>query len=392
MSKEREYKGHSIDRHIENYCVLDLETTGIFVNSADIIEISAIKVRNNQVIDSFSTLINPGYHIPDAATAVNHITDEMVQNAPTIQAVVEEFLNFVGDDVVIGYNNAGFDMNIIYDKVLDITGKPFSNDYIDVMHAVRRSPLKIENAKLETVSKYYQLDTAGEHRALKDCYLTKDCYDKLFNDFGDIVYKKSSHKSSGGFRIQFSAETLALQELQTILAGILEDGIVDREEAEALCFWVEEHRNLSGNYPFDKTYGTLDAILEDGVITDEELLELKCVLTEVVDPVKCSCEHCGIDTLTDKHVCITGDFDYGSRKDVETLIESVGGIIDKSTKKVTDYVVVGAKGSSAWKTGNYGSKIQKAMEYKNTGIEISIVEEKDFIPDVLRLNGDSSDK
>ena len=61
---DREYKGHGYGTHADDYCVVDLETTGIFVRSAKIIEISAIKVRGNQVIDEYSTLVNPECHIP----------------------------------------------------------------------------------------------------------------------------------------------------------------------------------------------------------------------------------------------------------------------------------------------------------------------------------------
>ena len=67
------------------------------------------------------------------------------------------------------------------------------------------------------------------------------------------------------------------------------------------------------------------------------------------------------------------------------MIESVGGINDKGVKKATDYVVVGAYGSENWKTGNYGGKIQKALELKDKGIAIEIVEEKDFIDAIQRI-------
>ena len=65
---DREYKGHGQRSHANDYCVLDLETTGIFVSSAKIIEISAIRIRNNQVVVEFSTLINPHCHIPSHHT------------------------------------------------------------------------------------------------------------------------------------------------------------------------------------------------------------------------------------------------------------------------------------------------------------------------------------
>lgn len=377
---DREYKGHGQRSHANDYCVLDLETTGIFVSSAKIIEISAIRIRNNQVVDEFSTLINPHCHIPADATAVNNITDEMVEDAPSLDEVLDSFLKFVGNDVIVGYNNAGFDMNIIYDARMELEGKPFINNYIDILHASRRCLAGIENHKLETVSKYYGLDTTGEHRALKDCYLTKSVYDRLYEDFGDEAFGKSSSGGGGGHTVRYTAETLALQELQSLLEAIIADGMVTLVEFSALKAWMENHRDLQGNYPFDRVFNALDQVLQDGKITPDELEELQILFSDFVDPVKSRGCHDEIKSISGKHVVVTGDFEYGSRSEVCALIEAAGGINDRGVKKATDYVIVGSKGSDSWKTGNYGGKIQKAMELKDKGVIIEIIEEGVFIP------------
>lgn len=261
--------------------------------------------------------------------------------------------------------------------------KPFKNNYIDVLHAARRSLPDVENHKLETISKYYSLDTAGAHRALQDCYLTKNCYDRLFDQFGDKAFEKK--ESRGGIRVQFSPETIALQELQSLLEDIIRDGEVTLVEFSALKTWMEEHRDLQGNYPFDRVFNALDNVLEDGRVCPDELLELQMLFSDFVDPVKNRSCHEKIESLDGEHVCVTGDFDYGSRSEVFELIESIGGIIDKTVKKATAYVVVGAKGSENWKTGNYGSKIQKALEWNDKGADIKIVQESDFIPCVIQI-------
>ena len=92
-----------------------------------------------------------------------------------------------------------------------------------------------------------------------------------------------------------------------------------------------------------------------------------------------------ITSINGKHIVVTGDFDFGSRPEVCSFIEKVGGIIDNSVKKTTDYVVVGNKGSLAWKTGNYGGKIQKAIELKDKGANIETVQEDNFIEAVNYL-------
>ena len=385
----REYKGTSVTTHLDDYSVVDLETTSAFVGYADIIEISAVKVRNNKIVDEFSTLVNPHCHIPEEATAINHITDEMVADAPDLEDIFSAFLTFVGSDVIVGYNNASFDMNVLYDSSLEITGFPFTNDYIDLLHSARRC-LELENHKLETVSKYYKLDTEGEHRALKDCYLTKECYDKLYADYGDYAFYRSS-KASGNYQRVYSAETIALRELQKFLEDIIEDGKVTEEEFYSLKKWMEDHRDLQGIYPFDRVFDALDRVLEDGIVTSEELEELQVLFAEFVDPVGQLSSHDRIGSIFNKHICVTGDFNYGSRDEVIKLVESAGGIIDKGVKKATSYVVVGSKGSSNWKTGNYGSKIQKALELNGKGSDIKIVEEDDFIPMIQNITNDNYD-
>ena len=90
--------------------------------------------------------------------------------------------------LLIVYNNASFDMNLIYDSALKFRGIYFNNDFIDLLHVSRRSIEGLENYKLETVCKHYGLDTTGEHRALKDCYLTKECYDRIIDEIGDSAF------------------------------------------------------------------------------------------------------------------------------------------------------------------------------------------------------------
>lgn len=382
--KIRELKGKDVNMHVNDYCVVDIETTGILIDSSKIIEISALKVRDNIVTDEYSTLINPQCHIPKAASSVNHITDKMVENAPLIEDILDDFLMFIGDDIIVGYNNATFDMNFIYDVVKEVKGISFSNDYIDVLYAVRRSLHNLNNSKLETVSNYYGLNTVGEHRALKDCYLTKECYDLLFREFGDKAFtRRNYYKHCKEFH--YTAETIALKELHTILEEILDDNVVTIDEINTLHCWMKEHLHLSKKYPFDKIFDALKMVLEDGAISDQELNDLKYIFEEITDPVNTCKSDSQVESISQKHICITGDFDYGNRICIKKLIALAGGIIDDNVKKNTNYVIVGNNGSDAWKTGNYGTKIQKAMELNLKGYDIKIMKEKDFIPNLLKL-------
>ena len=138
---------------------------------------------------------------------------------------------------------------------------------------------------------------------------------------------------------------------------------------------------MRGNYPFDKVFITLEQVLEDKKIDDDERELMLNIFQEILNPVQAS-EHECISCLTEKHCVLTGDFDYGPKSRVENYIIEKGGVIDNSVKKSTDYVIVGAQGSAAWKQGNYGGKIKKAMEYNekygDKGVNIEIITEEEF--------------
>ena len=73
-----------------------------------------------------------------AATAVNHITDDMVKDAPYIVDVIEDLLRFLGDDVIVGYNCSRLDVNIIYDVTEVLLNEHLTNDYFDLLDVARR--------------------------------------------------------------------------------------------------------------------------------------------------------------------------------------------------------------------------------------------------------------
>ena len=89
-------KGKRLNQYVKDYVVFDLETTGVYPEKDVIIEISAIKVSGGEIKEKYSTLVNPGRHIPAGATAVNGITDDMVRDAPDIREAMAGFMDFIG--------------------------------------------------------------------------------------------------------------------------------------------------------------------------------------------------------------------------------------------------------------------------------------------------------
>ena len=83
------------------YCVFDLETTGISFRTEKITEIGIMKYRNGEVIDEFSTFVNPEKPIPQRVQEITNITDEMVKDAPTIEEILPKVMEFFGDSVLV---------------------------------------------------------------------------------------------------------------------------------------------------------------------------------------------------------------------------------------------------------------------------------------------------
>lgn len=378
----RENKGKRWEKHFDDYTVIDLETCGLFGEDRNsIIELSAIKVRSGDVVDEFASLINPKRPIPSAVIAITGIDNSKVVGAPVIENVLNRFLDFIGDDIIVGYNINTFDYNILYDLSASLFDRTISNDFVDVYYAARRLICDVENHKLTTICDKYSIDYTGAHRALKDCYLTKAAYDIIDQEFGKAAFDGKAYSvdgQSGNSKKEphYSEETQQLRELQRVLFQIIEDGIVTEDEVTLLVEWMDFNSHLRGNYPFDRVYDVLEKVLEDGIVDQEELKMLLDKFTEFTNPVKTTCGD--VNDVKDKHFVLTGEFSFGTRSAVSDYILSRGGIVDDNVKKCTQFVVIGSLGSQAWKNGVYGSKIKKAMELKDKGQSIELVAEEDF--------------
>lgn len=175
--------GKKLNQYVPDYVVFDLETTGTNPNGDAIIEISGIKVRNQKITDTFSRLVNPGRPIPYHATAVNGITDEMVSEEPELSEILPEFLDFIGEDILVGHNIHTFDMRFIWNAVEALFGNTISNDYIDTLMMARHCLPQLSHHKLVDIASYYHISTEGAHRALNDCMMNQQCYEYLGEEY-----------------------------------------------------------------------------------------------------------------------------------------------------------------------------------------------------------------
>ncbi len=172
---ERKFKGRSLLAFPSDYTVVDIETNGLISGICEIIEVSALKYRNEELQESFSTLIKPTQPISWFITRLTGITDEMVETAPDVNEVMQDFYDFIGKDILIGHN-VNFDVNFLYDKLWIHSGLILDNSFVDTLRLARRALPALPDHKQTTIAEYYGIATVGAHRALRDCEICNACY------------------------------------------------------------------------------------------------------------------------------------------------------------------------------------------------------------------------
>lgn len=171
-------KAKNLLNFVDDYVLVDIETTGLSPINDDIIEIGAIKVVQNKIVDTYNELIRINKRLPDKIVSLTGITDEMLRNGRMPSTVLKEFVNFVNDNVIIGHN-VNFDLGFLCDKCKKYLDYNLNNDYIDTLYLARKLVPNSINHKLGTLAKYFNISYAGAHRGLKDVEITYEVYNNL---------------------------------------------------------------------------------------------------------------------------------------------------------------------------------------------------------------------
>ncbi|MDF2699362.1 MAG: polymerase epsilon subunit [Haloplasmataceae bacterium] len=174
-------------KYPKSYTVLDIETTGFSKENDQILQISALRVRDNKIVDTFNTYVyTKEINFSKSAFEVNGITYKDVENAPKMDEALTNFFNFLdfegkfNNEVFLGYN-VKFDLEFINEK----SPRKLSNKYFDVLKLAQRKipyhPTKLPDYKLITVSKFYNFNF-NWHNGLEDCKACFEVYQKLKNE------------------------------------------------------------------------------------------------------------------------------------------------------------------------------------------------------------------
>lgn len=188
-----------------DFVVFDIETTGLHSDRDKITEVGAVKVSGGKVVDTFSTFVNPEIPIPANITKLTGITDEMVQDAPKIDTVLKDFMEFSKGCVLVAHN-ASFDVGFIKHnaRLLDVK---VENPVLDTLQLSRRMFPQLKRHKLNVVAEHLGVKLENHHRAVDDSMATAEIFikcieilkdkgactvddiDKVFG--GEVDYKKA---------------------------------------------------------------------------------------------------------------------------------------------------------------------------------------------------------
>jgi superfamily I DNA/RNA helicase len=147
------------------FTAVDLETTDNDTTKAEIVEIAAVRVRNGEVVDTFSGLVKPRMPIAPAATATHGLRASDVSAAPPFEDIWPKFRAFCGDDVIVAHNGYEFDFRIMARMTREI-GKKFDLCTYDTLPLAR--DLYPTSRKLVDLARQFGIPPGRSHRALDD--------------------------------------------------------------------------------------------------------------------------------------------------------------------------------------------------------------------------------
>ncbi len=156
------------------FCVLDLETTGGSPAASEITEIGACKVVMGEAVGTFHTLVNPRQPVPAFVRLLTGISDDLLIEAPPIEAVLPSLLEFLRGTVLVAHN-ARFDVGFV-NAALARAGYPeLENRVVDTALLARKILAdEVPNHKLETLARHLRCAHQPTHRAYADVLATID--------------------------------------------------------------------------------------------------------------------------------------------------------------------------------------------------------------------------
>ena len=182
----------------EIFCVVDIETNGSNVNKGQIIEIGAVKMKNGEIIDEYESLVY-AKDVPPYIQEVTNITPKMLQDAPVLKTVLEEFKLFLEDDVFVAHD-IKFDYKFISDSLMKYDLGKLENRKLCTIDLAKRT-IEAQRYGLDFMKNLLSIDIEGHHRAFSDAlstsYILKESLSKVPSSVVTtealIAYSKSNN-------------------------------------------------------------------------------------------------------------------------------------------------------------------------------------------------------
>ncbi len=182
----------------------------------------------------------------------------------------------------------------------------------------------------------------------------------------------------------------AIDQLSGMCLGMLADGVINDAEAAFFAEWIRKYAAFEPVWPFTDILARVERIFADGHCDDDEREELKSIMqalcghTAECKPAETYSTTLPLDSplpdpvvFPDRVFTITGKFAFGTRRKVMEAIEARGGKpSDTSPTHESHYLVIGVFASRDWATTNYGRKIERAVDLRDSGSGIAIISEE----------------
>lgn len=165
------------------FICIDIEATGLETSTDRIIEIAGIKFTFDKTLETFSTLIDPEIEIPKTSQYIHNISNDMVKGKPKINQMLPDILKFIDNHLIIGHG-IKFDIDLLYNeaKRAQIPTSIYDAQYIDTLRLARLYGESPSNS-LKELSKHFNIELEGAHRALNDVKANIDIFKKLTTSF-----------------------------------------------------------------------------------------------------------------------------------------------------------------------------------------------------------------
>ncbi|MGH2560665.1 MAG: exonuclease domain-containing protein [Thermomicrobiales bacterium] len=163
---------------LSEFVSIDVETTGLRPLHQRIIEVAAVRYRNNSEVERFESLLQPDRRVPKYISELTGLTDAHLADAPHFAEIANDFLNFVGSAVLVGHN-VGFDVSFLNAELKRSGHLPLINEQLDVMYLATKLLPGIRRPSLDKLATAVGLDPRKVHRAGGDAWLAAEAAIRL---------------------------------------------------------------------------------------------------------------------------------------------------------------------------------------------------------------------